>query len=75
MMGWTPSSQGVDELVWRYIGLAQNTGKSADLDFAVHRNDTAFGATPHDDMATGLANFRKPQSFKRPNCCGTGDMR
>jgi hypothetical protein len=70
-----PSSQGIDEFVWRYIGLALNTRKSTDLDFTVHRNDTAFGATPHDDMATGLANFRKPQSFKCPNCRGTGDMR
>jgi hypothetical protein len=70
MLGWAPRSQGCDEFVWRYVGLAQNTRKSANLDFAVHRNDTAFGTTPHDDVATGLANLHKPQPFKRPYYLG-----
>lgn len=46
--------------------LKLSPAERADPDFAVHRNDTAFGARSHDDMATGLTNFRKPQSFKRP---------
>jgi len=39
---------------------------ASSLDFAVHWNDTAFGTTPHDDVAARLANFDKSQPFKRP---------
>ena len=37
-----PRSQSRDEFFWRYVGLAQNAGERAYLDFTVHGHDTAF---------------------------------
>jgi hypothetical protein len=45
--------------------LAQETGKSADFDLAVQRNNTTFGATAHDDVAPGLTNLLETQALKR----------
>lgn len=65
--GWAPRLQGRDELVWGYVGLAQDTRQRADLEFAVQGDDTAFGTATHDDVASGLAKLLKPQALQGPH--------
>ena len=66
VLSMTPptSSQRVNELVWRNVGLAQDARKSADFDLVMHRHYTAFGSTSHDDVAAGLANLYETEMFK-----------
>ena len=52
-----------DELVLRNFSLPQYSCQRADFDFAMHRYYAALGAAPHDDVASGLADFDKPQAL------------
>ena len=63
---WAPQLQGRDEFVWRYVSLTQDTCQRAHFDFAVHGDDTAFGTTAHDDVASGLAKLLETQALQRP---------
>ena len=53
------------EFVLRYIRLTKHAGQRSNLDFAMQRNDAAFGTSPHDDVAAGLTNLHETQTFKR----------
>ena len=64
--GCAPRLQGRDEFVGRHIGLAQDASQGAHLDFAVHGDDAAFGATAHDDVASGLTQLFETQTLQRP---------
>jgi|GEM_PF-4967564 len=57
MMGWAARSHCRDKFICCYIGLTQNTSKRASFNFTMHWDDTTFGATSHNDVASGLANF------------------
>jgi len=52
-------------LIWRHVGLAQDTRKRADLDLTVHGNNTAFGATAHDYVTSGLTIFLNTKALQR----------
>lgn len=72
---WSTRLQGRNELLECYIGLTKYTSERAGLDLAVHRHDTTFGTTPHDDVATGLAKLLKAETLQRPHDSRTGNMR
>ena len=74
-MDWAASSQRVNELVGRNVGLAQDAGKSADFDLIMHRHYAAFGSTPHDDVTAGLANLYETEMFKSVCDCHTRGTR
>lgn len=49
------------------ISLTQHTRQGANLDLAMHGDDTAFGATAHDDVASGLTNFLETKALQCPH--------
>lgn len=64
------TSQRVNELVGRNVGLAQNAGKRSDFDLTVHRHHTAFGSASHYHVTAGLTNLCKTKMLK-----GSDDFR
>jgi len=55
--------QGRYEFIGRYFGLTQNTGESADFDFAMQGHNADYGTTAHDDVASGLASFLETKAL------------
>jgi hypothetical protein len=70
--GWAYSPKGRNEVLRRYVRLAQDAGKGADLQLTMHGNYAASFTSAHDEMTPALTDLGKPESLKRPHSFCTG---
>ena len=73
--GWASPPQGLDEIFRRDLGLAENTGKGAYLDFAMHRHHTAFRFALHEDVAPTLTHLLEAKPLKRAQYLDSRNVR